>query len=226
VIGQCAGSRLPVPVYETAFALARFLEDRGARQRTRITIVSPTPVGLEFGPELGATLTKTFLARGIELVSDFSPKVITRDSLFNSEGQSIDFNLLMLLPPFQGSPAASYVGITNAEGYINVENTMRVHGHERIYAVGDCVNFNGPKMGHMAVRQGEVAALNVIADLKGRRPEAHYVHELKSVIDASGNDSIYVHRDIWTNDPGSVRQGYFWRWAKRAQQEYWELAHS
>src|SRR6186997_2948350 len=41
VIGQCAGTRLPVPVYETAFALARFLEERGERDRVQITVVGP-----------------------------------------------------------------------------------------------------------------------------------------------------------------------------------------
>jgi sulfide:quinone oxidoreductase len=217
---------LPVPVYETAFALARMLEERRQRERVRITVVGPTPIGYEFGPEMGATLTQTFAARGIELVSDFCAKTITKDSIYTCDGQTIDFNLLMLLPPFTGSPAASYLGITNAEGYINVDETMRVVGHERIYAVGDCVNFSGPKMGHMAVRQGEVAATNVIAEIKGRLPEARYLHELKSVIEAGGNDNIYLHKDAWTNEPGSVRQGYFWRWAKRAQQEYWELTHA
>ena len=38
VIGQCEGARLPVPVYETAFALARRLEERGERERVRITV--------------------------------------------------------------------------------------------------------------------------------------------------------------------------------------------
>ena len=35
VIGQCPGARLPVSVYETAFALARMFEERGQRDRVR-----------------------------------------------------------------------------------------------------------------------------------------------------------------------------------------------
>src|SRR5687768_546862 len=41
VLGQCPGARLPVPVYESAFALARMLEDKGNRDRVRITVVTP-----------------------------------------------------------------------------------------------------------------------------------------------------------------------------------------
>jgi NADH dehydrogenase FAD-containing subunit len=62
------------------------------------------------------------------------------------------------------------MGVTDPEGYIHVDWNMRVVGHERIYAVGDCVSFEGPKMGHMAVRQGEVAATNLAAEIEGREP--------------------------------------------------------
>ena len=132
----------------------------------------------------------------------------------------------MLVPPFRGSSAASYVGITSDDGYINVHPTMRVVGHERMYAVGDCVNFDGPKMGHMTVRQGEVAAANLAAEINGNAPIVHYSHEMRLVIDEFGSDSIYLHKDLWSEDPGLVRQGRFWSWAKRVQQRYWEHSHS
>src|SRR6185295_7776191 len=44
VIGQCSGARLPVPVYETAFALARLLEERGERENVKITIINPDTI--------------------------------------------------------------------------------------------------------------------------------------------------------------------------------------
>lgn len=107
-----------------------------------------------------------------------------------------------------------------------VDSTMRVVGHEGIYAVGDCVNFDGPKMGHMPVRQGEVAAANLAAVLERKAPVAHYAHEMKLVIDDYGGDGIYLHKDIWSQQPGTVREGRFWSWAKRVQQKYWQLSHS
>ena len=183
VIGQCAGARLPVPIYETAFALARKLEEKGERQRVRITVVSPQTIGAEVGEETNGALGRALDARGIEVLPNFSVKTVKQDTVITSAGQSLDFDLLMLLPPFKGSPAASYVGITNDAGYINVDTTLRVLAHERIYAVGDCVNFAGPKMGRMALRQGEVAAANLAAEINGREPISNYVHEVKLVID-------------------------------------------
>ena len=118
------------------------------------------------------------------------------------------------------------MGVTDEEGYIHVDWNMRVMGHERIYAVGDCVSFTGPKMGHMAVRQAEVAAANLAAEIEGHEPISHYFHEMRFVIDEIGSDSLYLHKDIWTDEPATVRQGRFWSWAKRVQQKYWEVTHS
>src|SRR4029078_8610374 len=134
---------------------------------------------------------------------------LTHDAAFTKSGEKIDFNLLMLVPPFRGSSAASYLGITNEEGYIHVDAAMRVAGHERIYAVGDCTNFDGPKMGHVAVRQAEVAAANLAADIDGRGPLSRYQHEMRFVIGEIGSDSLYVHKDLSTDEPATVSQGRF-----------------
>jgi sulfide:quinone oxidoreductase len=224
VIGQCAGARLPIPVYETAFALARLLEENNERERVRITIINPDPIGSEFG-EAGAVaaLEKALDHHQIEFLPAFSIEKVTERAAITGDGQAINFDLLMLMPPFQGASAALYQGITS-EAFINVDWSMRVIGIEGMYAVGDCVNFSGPKMGHMAVRQAEVAASNLAAEIEGREPITHYDHEMRLVIDEGGGDSIYLHKDVWTNEPGTVRQGRFWSWAKRAQEKYWETS--
>ena len=225
VIGQCAGARLPIPVYETAFALARLRDQKGLRDRATISVVSPDSAAFQIGdPKVEALLTKALETHGIQLLSDFPINRVNPGTVLSKNGRVFNFDLLMLLPPFQGSPVASHLGITNDENYINVDWAMRVVGMERMYAVGDCVNFSGPKMGHMAVRQGEVAAANLAAAIDGHEPVSHYVHDLRCIIDDNGN-SIYLHKDIWTNEPADVSQGRYWSWAKRAQEEYWEAAH-
>ena len=227
VIGQCPGARLPTPVYETAFALSRMLQERDERKAVKITVVSPNAPGLEFGDNNVAGAIKDALDRhGIELLPRFPITRVSFGAAYNELGQSIKFSLLMLVPPFHGSSAASYIGITNYEGYVNVDERMRVVGAERMYAVGDCVNLGGPKMAHMAVRQAEVAAANLAAEIEGQEPVSRYSHEMRLVIDEGGSDSVYAHKDIWTEDPAIVKQGRFWSWAKRTQQRYWETLHS
>lgn len=226
VFGQCPNARMPVPVYETAFALSRLLEERGERDRVRITIISPEPPGLQLGDsEITVALQNALNSQDIEFVPDFPIDRVTPGAVMTSNGHAINFNLLMLVPPFQGSPAILHLGISD-DAYINVDSAMRVVGVERMYAVGDCVNFSGPKMGHMAVRQAVVAAANLEAEIEGHAPVSNYSHEMRTVIDASGSDSIYLHKDIWTNEAASVRQGRVWSWAKCVQEKYWEAAHA
>jgi sulfide:quinone oxidoreductase len=172
------------------------------------------------------TLKQMLHKQQIELLENFRITSLTQNSATTNDGAAVDFDLLMLVPPFQGSSAAHYLEVTDKDGYIPVDSTMRVLGHERVYAVGDCVGFSGPKMGHMAVRQGEIAAANLVAEIKGQESTFHYSHELRFVIDEAGGTGLYLHKDIWTNDAATVRQNPFWVWAKRLQQRHWEFTHS
>ena len=227
VFGQCPEARLPVPVYEGAFALARMLEEKGKRESVSITVVSPTTLESELGDFVAAAALKKALdAHQIESLSNLSINSLKSGSAITTTGEVVNFDLLMLVPPFRGSSAASYVGITDENGYIKVDSTMRVSGHEGLYAVGDCVSFAGPKMGHMAVCQAEVAAANVAAEIAGREPVSRYQHEMTFVIEGLGRDSFYLHKDLWTDEPATVRQGRFWSWAKRVHQRFWEVSHS
>jgi sulfide:quinone oxidoreductase len=226
VIGQCPDARLPVPIYETAFALASWLKENHDPESVRITVVSPTTIKSEFGDDkMAAIIHQALIRQGIEFLPNFPISKVGSSLVSTDDGRDLNYSLLMLLPPFRGSSPASRLGITDDDGYINVDWSMKVIGAERIYAAGDCVNFGGPKMGHMAVNQATVAAANVASEIAGHQPIAHYNHEMMMVLDVSAGDSIYFHKDLWSDDPGSVRHGRFWSWAKRVHEKRWEAAH-
>jgi sulfide:quinone oxidoreductase len=227
VVGYCHDARLAVPVYETAFALDRLLRERGDRQRVRITVVSPESLGSQLGgAEIASVLEDALDERGIESLAAFPINRVTDKEVWTGTGQSLAYDLLMLVPPFDGPSEAMYVGIADSNNYVRVDRQMRVSGAERMYAAGDAVNFLGPKMGHMAVLQGKVAATNLAAEIEGREPEARYEHEAILVIDGGGKDSIYLRKGLWGKDEASIRQGSFWAWAKRMHEMYWRQKHS
>src|SRR5947209_7706694 len=227
VIGSCPGARLAVPIYETAFALSRLLGERGARERTEITIISPEPASDSFGaPEMTKTLHEALDKHGISLMQKFPISRVTEHQVWTGNALRLGYDLLMLVPPFQGASAALSAGITDEDGYIRVDKMMRVRGVERMYAAGDCVSFDGPKMGQMAVQQGKVVAANVAAEIEGETPDAEYDHEIMLVIDKGDHEAIYLHQKLWRDEPASVRQGRFWSWAKRIQEKYWQHRHA
>jgi sulfide:quinone oxidoreductase len=227
VVGQCPGARLPVPVYETAFALSRLLKDRNERERSRITIVSPDPPGLQFGDaNVARALRQALDQHSIDYLPDFPIAKVTPGAVLSTNGHGLNYELLMLVPPFRGPGPIADAGITDTEGFIEVDRQMRALGANHVYAAGDCVNLPGPKLGHMAVEQAEVAAANLTAEINGQVPAAQYDHELLLVIDEGGRETIFLHQDLWQREPATVKQGWFWSWAKRIQERYWKAMHS
>ena len=113
------------------------------------------------------------------------------------------------------------LGITDDEDFIKVNEEMRVEGCANTYAVGDCVSLPGPKLAHMAVDQAEVAAANIISELRGDAPAAEYRHDIAAIIDAGGPESIFIRYDAGTGSDQSVRQGRFWSWAKETHDAFW-----
>jgi sulfide:quinone oxidoreductase len=227
VIGHCPGARLPVPVFETAFALSRELDERGKREDCTITIVtSERPDEMFGGIPMSMVLKSALDSHRIELVSDFAIAQVTPDSLIANDGRTLPYDLNMLIPPFGGPGALVGTGLTDREGYVRVDTTMRVKGTERVYAAGDCVSFTGPKLGHMAVRQGEVVAENLMAEIQGKALAANYDHELMLIIDAAGSESVFVQKDLWGDEHTNIQHGRFWAWAKRKQESYWKSKHA
>lgn len=227
VIGSCPGARLPVPVFETALALSRLLEERGKRADCTITIISSeSPDEMFGGVPMSEALNGALQSHRIELVTDFEVTQVKPNSVIANDGRAISCDLNMLIPPFGGPGALIGTGLTDSEGYVRVDRTMRVTGTERVYAAGDCVSFKGPKMGHMAVRQGEVAAANLAAEIQGKAHVAKYDHEMMLVIDAGGNESLFVQKDMWSDDEANIQHSRFWAWAKGKQERYWMAKHA
>lgn len=226
IIGQCPDAQLPVPVYEAAFSISNLLDQRGARDKSLVSIVSPgTPDAEIDDAQLTRILSEALRKRRIDYLTNLEIKRVTASSVITKDGLELKYDLLMLVPPFHGSSAAARLGITSEDGFINVDWNMRVLGAERMYAVGDCVNLSGPKLGHLAVHQGEVAAANLAAEIAGHEPVVHYDHNLVTIIDIDG-ESIYLHKNLWTDAPSRVRHGRFWDWAKRIHEKYWEATHA
>ena len=226
VIGYCPESRLAVPVYETAFALDRAMRERGCRDQVDISIISPESASGSLCGIVAPHLQSALEKHGIEFIPDFTADFITSKHVWAKHHRSIAYDLLMLIPPFQGLYETGFSSITDRQNYICVDSHMRSTRIERLYAVGDAVDFPGPKMASMAVLQGEVAAANIAAEIEGREPDARYDHQMMLVIDEGGDDSIFLRHKFWEGSDTRIRQGHFWGWVKQIHEKYWTRLHS
>lgn len=226
VVGLCPGARLPVPVCETAFALAKKFEKQVGEGQIRIKVVFPESLEAAFGgADLHKQLETAFKRHHINVLYDVPVREITAEEILSANKHRVKYDLLMLVPPFRGQAIFSRLGITDDENFVKTDGKMRVHGLENAYAVGDTVAFSGPKFAHMAVRQAETAAENILSQLAGEEPVKEYYHEIRAIIDAGGADSIYLHYGIWDDMQFNLKKGRFWSWAKALHSDFWQAKH-
>lgn len=227
IIGIYPDGRLPVPVCETAFALARKFEHEIEVGLIQIKVIFPETIEAAFGgANLHNELETAFRRHGINVLYNVPIKEITPEEIVSTRKHRIKYGLLMLVPPFSGNAALRNLGASDDEDFIKVDGLMRVRGLEKTYAAGDIVAFSGPKFAHMAVRQAQIAAENIISEIEGREPFEEYYHEIAAVIDAGGADSIYLHYGIWDDTLYRLKKGRFWGWAKEMHDRFWQVKHS
>jgi len=226
IVGLCPDARLPVPVCETAFALAQKFEAEMSDGKIRVSVIFPESVEAAFGgANLYRELEAAFKRHNIQVLYDIPISEISFDEIVSRHKHRIKCDLLMLVPTFRGNAALRGLGASDDFDFVKVDDWMRVHGLEKTYAVGDIVAFSGPKFAQMVVRQAEVAAANIISEIKGEKAEKVYYHEIATIIDAGGADSIYLHYGIWDDTLYRLKKGKFWGWAKEIHDRFWRAKH-
>ena len=199
VVGLCPGATLPVPVCESALALAKRFETEMTRGDVSVTVVVPTTLDQAFeGAALFRDVEDEFDRKGIRLVSDFAVTRVDADRISSALGASLNYDLLMLIPPFAGHLSLTNLGtVANVSGFANVNSLMQVDGLDRIYAAGDIVATSGPKFGYMAMRQGKVAAVNILEEICGEQPSVEYIHKIAWAIGEKYTDPVFFHYGFW-----------------------------
>jgi sulfide:quinone oxidoreductase len=227
IVGMCPGARLPVPVCETAFALARKYEKEMRDGKVTIYVIFPESLEAAFGgANLHKELEAAFKRHDINVLYDFPIDEISPKEITSPNEHCIKYDLLMLVPPFKGQAMLGNLGVADDSGFIKVDGMMRVRGLEKTYAVGDIAAFSGPKFAYMAVRQAHYAADNLLAEIQGQEPYEEYYHEINAIIDAGGADSIHLHYGIWDDVNFALQQGRFWGFAKTIHDKAWRAKHS
>lgn len=224
VVGLAPQAFLPVPVCETAFALSRKFQKKIEKNEISITIVFPETVKKAFGgADLHRKLEKAFEKHNIEVITDFPVKEVTEKSIVSEDGQTVDYDLLMLLPPFRGQAMIGRHGFTDEMDFVTVDNFMRVEDLDKVYAVGDNAAFPGPKLAYMAVRQGFVVADNIVSEMRGGMPRKIYHHDIAVIIDEGGDDSIFLHYGIWDETLYGIKVGKMWSRMKQNHNQLWNM---
>ena len=112
---------MPVPVCETAFALARKFQDEMKEGGVRIKVVFPGSVKHAFGgADLHKELDAAFERKNIQVLYDIPINEITPEEILSTEKHRIGYDLLMLVPPFRGQAILNHLGSVDDDDFITM----------------------------------------------------------------------------------------------------------
>ena len=134
----------------------------------------------EIGPKLADFATRELQGRGIEVRTGTSLEAVEDDSATLSTGERIPTRTVCWTAGVAPPPLVRELGLPlGAGGRIEVETTLRVKGHDNIWAIGDTAAVPDPAAGRErptpptaqhALRQGRLVGDNVAAALGGGKP--------------------------------------------------------
>ena len=135
----------------------------------------------EIGPKLAEFATRELQGRGIEVRTGTSLDSVEEDAATLSTGERIPTRTVCWTAGVAPPPLVRELGLPlGAGGRIEVEQTLRVKGHDNIWAIGDTAAVPDPAADRKrptpptaqhALRQGRLVADNVAAALGNGTPK-------------------------------------------------------
>jgi sulfide:quinone oxidoreductase len=205
----------PAPV-EFVFLLDDYLKKRGIRDRCQIKLLSP--LNRAFTIEATSKLVQPILAeRGIELTGFFNVESVDQaaKTVTSLEGETVEYDLLVLVPPHRGQKVISDSGLGDERGWVPVDkNTLKHANHQHVWAIGDTTNIPISKSGSVAHYEASVAAAEIVAEAKGEPAPAHVYDGKVMCFLETGRGQATTIRFDYDNPPVSPNPSRFWHWAK------------
>jgi NADH dehydrogenase len=156
----------------------------------------------ELGEDLGGVAMRMLAKRGVTFKLGTSVAAVTDTEVKLTDGTTLATETLVWTAGVAASPLVRGLGETE-RGRLVVGADMRLPGWDGVFALGDCADVPDlakrrdgvegavcPPTAQHAMRQGKVAADNVVAAI-GRRPLREYFHkDLGLVVDLGGPRAV------------------------------------
>jgi NADH:quinone reductase (non-electrogenic) len=143
----------------------------------RVILVHPGKLILpELGEKLGAYAQRKLAERGVEIRTNCRVASVTDREVSLSDGTTITSDTLVWTAGTSPNPLLETVPCDKERGRLPVNEYLEVPGWPGVWALGDCALVPDPRTGKAhpptaqhALREGRVAARNILATIRGDR---------------------------------------------------------
>jgi sulfide:quinone oxidoreductase len=205
----------PAPI-EACMLMDDYYRKNG--KRDDIEIVYTSPINRAFSIETTNIRVEEYLKeKNIEFKTLFNADYVdTEEKWIESlEGEDIDYDLLVMVPPHRGHQFLIDSGIAEGKGWVPTDKeTLEVKGQEGIWAMGDCTDIPTSKAGSTAHYQAPVIAANIVSAIKNKPKNKTYDGHVQCFFLTEFGKSMFIDFNYSTPPKPSPSRKIWW-WLKR-----------
>ncbi|MGK7345201.1 MAG: type III sulfide quinone reductase, selenoprotein subtype [Candidatus Nitrospinota bacterium M3_3B_026] len=164
--------KCPVAPIEFVFLADYYFQQKGVRSGIEIDYVTPL-AGAFTKPQATRVLSGIAEEKGVRIIPNFPiSEVDHKKKVIRSfDGESVEYDLLVTVPPNLGPDVIDESGLGDGAGYAVIDDkTLKVKKAENVYALGDNTNAPTSKAGAVAHFEAEIVEENILREIEGKEP--------------------------------------------------------
>ena len=215
----------PVAPLEFPLMADTWFRERGLREDIDITYTYPInrPHGIQSVADWAGPLMDE---RDIDVETFFNPERVDPDEgvLHTVEGGELSYDLLVSIPPHDGSDIVREAGLGD-DGWVDVDpTTLEASNAEDVYALGDIADLPTRKAGSAAHYAATSLADRLASVVRGQNSTTEYAGKTVCFIESGEDEATYIAFDYDT-EPTPKPPSKRIHWAKLGyNQSYWLTA--
>lgn len=162
--------KCPPAPYEGALLLHDYLVERGARDATRIDVISPMESPIPVSKETSEALVRALQERDIGYTPGRRVRGIDPASqVAHLKTGDVPYDLFIGIPVHRAPPVVEVCGLTvgGTDGWVAVDRRNLATRFPNVYALGDCADAPVPRAGVFAETAARAVADDIAARLRG-----------------------------------------------------------
>ncbi|MBU6402661.1 MAG: NAD(P)/FAD-dependent oxidoreductase [Verrucomicrobia bacterium] len=156
--------KCPVAPLEFAFLADWWLTERGLRDKTELTYVTPLS-GAFTKPICSEVLGYLLKEKRINVVTDFNIGSVDheRHAMVSWDGKEVSYDLLVTVPTNMGDAVIERSGLGDELNFVPTDrHTLQSKHHRNIFVIGDATDVPASKAGSVAHFEAEVLTKNIL----------------------------------------------------------------
>ncbi|MFL5759327.1 MAG: NAD(P)/FAD-dependent oxidoreductase [Thermomicrobiales bacterium] len=167
--------KCPPAPSECSMLMHDFLVERGLRETSTITLVSPQPTPLPVSPEVGAAVLAALVDRDITFMGSAKITAIEDEgrTVRLADGRAVEADLVLAIP-LHVAPKVVIDSCLTENGWIPTDKYTLKTRFPDVYAFGDVASVGVPRAGVFSEGQAKIVAQQLIAQAHAAADETRY----------------------------------------------------